>query len=78
MMNRWCNVIGFILVTVCLSEVFAKNVDNHRSKRTAEDFGHSCENVKPFFEMRNISLPSVDEPKGKCTDFNTINMHGFL
>lgn len=64
-MHRRCNVIRFVLVTVCFSEVFGKNIDNHRSKRTADDLGHSCENVKLSFEMRNISLASADGPKGK-------------
>lgn len=63
-------VVCVLLVLVCSSEVFGKTVDNHRNKRTvAGGTGVSCENVKPFFDVRNISLPPLDNPKGECVVF---------
>lgn len=63
-------IVCVLLVILCSSEVLGKTVDNHRNKRTvAGGTGVSCENVKPFFDVRNISLPPLDNPKGECVVF---------
>lgn len=67
-MNNKFNLSLIILVVLCLCEVFSKNVDHSRSKRTTtvDNSVHSCDNVKPFFESRNITIQSsVNGPKGK-------------
>lgn len=56
--------IGFVLLIVCCCEVLAKNVD--RSKRAAEGAEHNnCDNVKPFFDMKNVTLPPAGSGKGQ-------------
>lgn len=59
-------IVCFVLVVVCFCVVSAKNVDVvHRSKRTTDVAEHNCDNVKPFFEMKNISLPPAGSGKGQ-------------
>lgn len=60
-----------IIILLCLSVVFTKNVDHSRTKRTTTTSTtnalDSCHNVKSFFELKNITIPTtvVDGPKGK-------------
>lgn len=55
-------VICLFVVYLCVV-VNGKSVNNVRAKRTA-DSESSCENVKPFFAMKNITV-IPDGPKGK-------------
>lgn len=58
-----------LLLIVCFGVVVqAKNVDiQHRSKRFAEhnNNNNNCDNVKSFFEMKNISLSQASSAKGQ-------------
>lgn len=59
------NAKSFVLISFCFSAVTSRIVENSRVKRTIQqDLNNSCENVKPFFEMQNISVESFDRPKG--------------
>lgn len=63
-------IVCIVLLIVCCCEVFAKNVDvvgvqQHRAKRATEIAEHNCDNVKPFFEMKNVSLPPAGSGKGQ-------------
>lgn len=65
----------FYMFVVCFCVVSAKNVDNVRSRRTAGS-EQSCDNVKQFFSQKNITVSSVDSPKGSvcnghCCDDKT-------
>ncbi|XP_045472545.1 division abnormally delayed protein [Harmonia axyridis] len=54
------------LVLVCFSSVvYSKNVNARLAKRTTDNGlgDESCDNVKPFFEMKNVTV-TLDSPKG--------------
>lgn len=64
---RCCSSVLFfvsIVFFLSVSDVVARNVENSRPKRTIDVKDHSCEYVKPFFEVRNISSSNGDGPKG--------------
>lgn len=58
------NANGFVLISFCFCVATSRVVDNSRVKRTLQQDLSTCANVKPFFEMRNISVQSFDRPNG--------------
>lgn len=64
--------LGFFFVAVvCFCVVSSKNLDNARSKRTA-DSQNNCDNVSQFFSLKNVTVSSLDGTKGRffyCCNF---------
>ncbi|KAK4879035.1 hypothetical protein RN001_007181 [Aquatica leii] len=61
-MLRINRIIFCAIASLSISVAFSRNVENARIKRTIKNL--DCDNVKPFFEMRNISVQPFDRPKG--------------